>query len=145
MGQARHRHLLAGAIRARRRIRSASLRAGATALLRPRSRRPAGARSPDPAAWTRADARHRGWGLPRCPDRPRGRRKTLARPTEGGPPRPGARRTGSAGRMGAARSEEHTSELQALMRTSYAVLCLKQKSRRKAVAHTAYIQILNRQ
>src|SRR3546814_10862657 len=27
----------------------------------------------------------------------------------------------------AARSEEHTSELQALMRTSYAVFCLKQK------------------
>src|SRR3546814_4426407 len=108
MGQARHRHLLAGAIRARRRIRSASLRAGATALLRPRSRRPAGARSPDPAAWTRADARHRGWGLPRCPDRPRGRRKTLARPTE--------------------RSEEHTSELQSLMRISYAVFCLKKKN-----------------
>src|SRR3546814_1051997 len=28
---------------------------------------------------------------------------------------------------GAARSEEHTSELQSLMRISYAVLCLKQK------------------
>src|SRR3546814_9396274 len=31
------------------------------------------------------------------------------------------------GRQG--RSEEHTSELQSLMRTSYAVCCLKQKSR----------------
>src|SRR3546814_2949301 len=33
-------------------------------------------------------------------------------------------RTGSAS---AARSEEHTSELQSLMRSSYAVFCLKQK------------------
>src|SRR3546814_8310110 len=30
---------------------------------------------------------------------------------------------------GAARSEEHTSELQSLMRISYAVFCLKKKSR----------------
>src|SRR3546814_7323803 len=30
-------------------------------------------------------------------------------------------------KMLAARSEEHTSELQSLMRTSYAVLCLKKK------------------
>src|SRR3546814_10485537 len=30
-------------------------------------------------------------------------------------------------RTGAGRSEEHTSELQSLMRTSYAVFCLKQK------------------
>src|SRR3546814_8737242 len=29
----------------------------------------------------------------------------------------------------AARSEEHTSELQSLMRTSYAVFCLKQKKK----------------
>src|SRR3546814_9450222 len=29
------------------------------------------------------------------------------------------------------RSEEHTSELQSLMRTSYAVLCLKKKKRRR--------------
>src|SRR3546814_6184136 len=29
------------------------------------------------------------------------------------------------------RSEEHTSELQSLMRNSYAVLCLKQKKRKK--------------
>src|SRR3546814_2615233 len=29
------------------------------------------------------------------------------------------------------RSEEHTSELQSLMRISYAVLCLKQKSRNR--------------
>src|SRR3546814_6185185 len=33
-----------------------------------------------------------------------------------------------AGRRGADRSEEHTSELQSLMRTSYAVFCLKKKT-----------------
>src|SRR3546814_8257162 len=33
------------------------------------------------------------------------------------------------------RSEEHTSELQSLMRISYAVFCLKKKSKRKANAH----------
>src|SRR3546814_2894601 len=36
------------------------------------------------------------------------------------------------------RSEEHTSELQALMRTSYAVVCLKKKNR-----GTEYAQKLN--
>src|SRR3546814_7177184 len=41
--------------------------------------------------------------------------------------RPAARR-GDAGRMrGSHRSEEHTSELQSLMRISYAVFCLKKK------------------
>src|SRR3546814_5049711 len=38
---------------------------------------------------------------------------------------PQARRPGTAARAG--RSEEHTSELQSLMRTSYAVFCLKKK------------------
>src|SRR3546814_9748075 len=32
-------------------------------------------------------------------------------------------------RTGATRSEEHTSELQSLMRTSYAVFCLKKKKK----------------
>src|SRR3546814_4106363 len=35
--------------------------------------------------------------------------------------------TGGDGRIKAARSEEHTSELQSLMRHSYAVFCLKKK------------------
>src|SRR3546814_2401961 len=35
---------------------------------------------------------------------------------------------GSAGGFGDARSEEHTSELQSLMRISYAVFCLKKKN-----------------
>src|SRR3546814_10778889 len=34
---------------------------------------------------------------------------------------------GGLGKDAAARSEEHTSELQSLMRTSYAVFCLKKK------------------
>src|SRR3546814_2593812 len=33
-----------------------------------------------------------------------------------------------AGQLGDKRSEEHTSELQSLMRTSYAVFCLKKKN-----------------
>src|SRR3546814_6498859 len=37
-------------------------------------------------------------------------------------------RTGRDGRRNVAKSEEHTSELQSLMRTSYAVFCLKKKT-----------------
>src|SRR3546814_13849430 len=37
---------------------------------------------------------------------------------------------GEIGRAARQRSEEHTSELQSLMRTSYAVLCLKKKQTR---------------
>src|SRR3546814_9114251 len=37
----------------------------------------------------------------------------------------------SGGGGGRSRSEEHTSELQSLMRTSYAVFCLKKKIRRQ--------------
>src|SRR3546814_3198842 len=36
-----------------------------------------------------------------------------------------------------ARSEEHTSELQSLMRISYAVFCLKKKKNQKLTAHQA--------
>src|SRR3546814_5423691 len=42
--------------------------------------------------------------------------------------RRGCRRVIAVMRMGIVRSEEHTSELQSLMRSSYAVLCLKQKN-----------------
>src|SRR3546814_4480106 len=34
------------------------------------------------------------------------------------------------------RSEEHTSELQSLMRISYAVFCLKKKTKKKHLLHT---------
>src|SRR3546814_7946510 len=36
------------------------------------------------------------------------------------------------------RSEEHTSELQSLMRISYAVFCLKQKNTQKLATYTDY-------
>src|SRR3546814_4386097 len=36
------------------------------------------------------------------------------------------------------RSEEHTSELQSLMRISYAVFCLKKKKKRKIQIHKYY-------
>src|SRR3546814_1920816 len=45
------------------------------------------------------------------------------------------------GWKGIARSEEHTSELQSLMRISYAVFCLKKKTK-KSKDHTNQIQTL---
>src|SRR3546814_7712070 len=45
---------------------------------------------------------------------------------------------------GARRSEEHTSELQSLMRISYAVFCLKKK-KNKTTNRTTTIQHTNRQ
>src|SRR3546814_8066216 len=42
----------------------------------------------------------------------------------------------SPGGSPAQRSEEHTSELQSLMRISYAVFCLQKKTRRKTDTHT---------
>src|SRR3546814_7534853 len=39
----------------------------------------------------------------------------------------------------AKRSEEHTSELQSLMRISYAVFCLKKKKTRQLIVMTKYI------
>src|SRR3546814_1819926 len=38
--------------------------------------------------------------------------------------------------IGAARSEEHTSELQSLMRISYAVFCLKKKKKKTQLHHS---------
>src|SRR3546814_1327932 len=65
-----------------------------------------------------------------------GRTRGDGRPVQGhGDPRfglatpRGLRRTGRL-RMTTVRSEEHTSELQSLMRISYAVFCLKKKKRR---------------
>src|SRR3546814_1983489 len=43
----------------------------------------------------------------------------------------GERLRAVAGRQGVARSEEHTSELQSLMRNSYAVFCLKKKTNKQ--------------
>src|SRR3546814_9233594 len=40
-------------------------------------------------------------------------------------------------RQYASRSEEHTSELQSLMRISYAVFCLKKKNKKPHIEHTS--------
>src|SRR3546814_3448098 len=42
------------------------------------------------------------------------------------------------------RSEEHTSELQSLMRISYAVFCLKKKNKKYPTAKTRQRETLNR-
>src|SRR3546814_1425468 len=43
---------------------------------------------------------------------------------------------------GAARSEEHTSELQSLMRISYAVFCLKKKKTQLLQTTSFYLQLV---
>src|SRR3546814_3626551 len=43
------------------------------------------------------------------------------------------------------RSEEHTSELQSLMRISYAVFCLKKKTKEQINKTTSILHIQNRQ
>src|SRR3546814_4006122 len=48
----------------------------------------------------------------------------------------GARRPALRGREGAGSSEEHTSELQSLMRIAYAVFCLKKKIHNMKTQHT---------
>src|SRR3546814_9025660 len=52
-------------------------------------------------------------------------------PQEGRAEIRGAHRSGSRPGSSAPRSEEHTSELQSLMRISYAVFCLKKKTTHK--------------
>src|SRR3546814_7333440 len=47
-----------------------------------------------------------------------------------------ALRRGERGLVGVGRSEEHTSELQSLMRISYAVFCLKKKKQQQTIKHT---------
>src|SRR3546814_8783604 len=47
----------------------------------------------------------------------------------------------SQGRLGCGRSEEHTSELQSLMRISYAVFCLKKKTKTISQSPSPHIQI----
>src|SRR3546814_6370009 len=46
-------------------------------------------------------------------------------------------RMGDGGKLMQMRSEEHTSELQSLMRISYAVFCLKKKNKKPNHKHTA--------
>src|SRR3546814_7499296 len=42
------------------------------------------------------------------------------------------------------RSEEHTSELQSLMRISYAVFCLKKKKKKKNATHARWTKQMNK-
>src|SRR3546814_7472555 len=69
-------------------------------------------------------ANHEHWPFPAVGLAPgdRDRRNALRRKDE-----PGEK--GERGREAPSRSEEHTSELQSLMRTSYAVFCLKKKKK----------------
>src|SRR3546814_1573966 len=74
------------------------------------------------------------------PDRTPPIRRGAARRDVQTPAAPAAARSGSpSGRRShpARRSEEHTSELQSLMRISYAVFCLKKKKKKKN-KHTYY-------
>src|SRR3546814_6366144 len=47
--------------------------------------------------------------------------------------------------QGEARSEEHTSELQSLMRISYAVLCWKKKTQKPVKQHLGPTELTHRQ
>src|SRR3546814_1094882 len=62
----------------------------------------------------------------------RGAADSCAAPPAGSPGRGRRRRRGRRG----ARSEEHTSELQSLMRISYAVFCLKKKKKKNHIQKT---------
>src|SRR3546814_1454367 len=42
------------------------------------------------------------------------------------------------------RSEEHTSELQSLMRISYAVFCLKKKKQTNNITHNNHVKVNNK-
>src|SRR3546814_2062060 len=65
----------------------------------------------------RAAVRRRGRDRPPSRDGQRGKRQSAPRPL----------------RVRASRSEEHTSELQSLMRISYAVFCLKKKNKHNKI------------
>src|SRR3546814_3183838 len=77
----------------------------------------------------------RSLGLPEQQGR-RLKRAGIARKKGMAPPCPSAlrRSTRSTAASGSIRSEEHTSELQSLMRISYAVFCLKKK--KNSTQHT---------
>src|SRR3546814_1017456 len=85
------------------------------------------AAAPGNGADRQAEARHKGLVRGECRwSRQPSRRGTGARAPEA--------RSGHAGqqpRAGRCRSEEHTSELQSLMRISYAVFCLQKKKKQE--------------
>src|SRR3546814_6046744 len=89
--------------------------------------RPIVARAAEPSA-AEADARPDDRGQRRRKTRVRGR-PAGARRARAWRDRRMARAIGVPARARATRSEEHTSELQSLMRISYAVFCLKKKKK----------------
>src|SRR3546814_4970069 len=70
---------------------------------------------------------------PQAADRDGGFRRWPHRPDPGARARPVEDRTRRDAGADPARSEEHTSELQSLMRLSYAVFCLKKKNMREVI------------
>src|SRR3546814_5046099 len=74
----------------------------------------------------RGDVHRGGEGAPRWRPRQAGARDPRFH-AAGSDPQPRACRLQQEGGGGGIRSEEHTSELQSLMRISYAVFCLKKK------------------
>src|SRR3546814_9552980 len=114
---------------------AARLRTGARGLGRARVRRGAlGSARGGGTAGARTRTRRDRAAARRCPARPQRRDDRVAVAAHAG----AGLRDGAAGRsvgahlgatgMTAERSEEHTSELQSLMRISYAVFCLKKKT-----------------
>src|SRR3546814_8964225 len=80
-----------------------------------------------------ADRARRRGALPGRGGRPRGGVRPGLRDRRTRPAQ--LRRDAPAGGGGDPRSEEHTSELQSLMRISYAVFCLKKKKKTQAKTH----------
>src|SRR3546814_1395274 len=80
------------------------------------------------AAWKQSRSRNRSSRPSSC---------SMSRVQEE-PPMPPPSDSGKAGRYprSTVRSEEHTSELQSLMRISYAVFCLKKKNKTKHYIYT---------
>src|SRR3546814_2491455 len=69
-----------------------------------------------------------------APSAPKPRRSPTSQSNHGPiPEMPSGRDAASSGRNHRTRSEEHTSELQSLMRISYAVFCLKKKKKTNSI------------
>src|SRR3546814_1938748 len=74
----------------------------------------------------------------------RGQTAAAARRCDRSPARPAAAKRAAARRKQQERSEEHTSELQSLMRISYAVFCLKKKKNHRQTIHKLNNNLHNR-
>src|SRR3546814_1835208 len=78
--------------------------------------------------------------ISRGPKREKARAKRATRPRA--PSADGGRCASCSTRRRSNRSEEHTSELQSLMRISYAVFCLKKKTTHTHVRHLLILQLM---